>query len=88
LPPPAEVAIELSIQRGGVCVFEGSTSLAAMARSFEDLVSWLGRETSFPHGVVLLTGTGVVPGDEFTLAVGDEVRIDVAGIGRLANRVG
>jgi 2-dehydro-3-deoxy-D-arabinonate dehydratase len=88
LPPLAEVGITLTIRRGGACVFEGSTSLASMARSFEDLVSWLGREVSFPHGVVLLTGTGIVPGDDFSLAAGDEVVIEVAGIGRLVNRVG
>ena len=88
LPKPAEVTIKLTIVRGGSAVFEGSTDLAQMARSFEDLVSWLGRETTFPDGVVLLTGTGVVPPDHFTLAVGDEVVIDVTGIGRLQNKVG
>jgi 2-dehydro-3-deoxy-D-arabinonate dehydratase len=87
LPPLPEVAIRLTINRGST-VFEGSTTLAQMARSFEELVSWLGRETSFPDGVVLLTGTGIVPPDSFTLNVGDEVVIEVAGIGRLVNRVG
>jgi 2-dehydro-3-deoxy-D-arabinonate dehydratase len=87
LPPPAEVSIRLSIIRGSAKAFEGATSLSAMARSFEDLVSWLGRETSFPDGVVLLTGTGVVPPDDFTLAIGDEIVIEAAGIGRLASRV-
>jgi len=87
MPPLPEVAIRLTIERGGVTVFEGSTSIAKMARSFEDLISWLGRENSFPHGVVLLTGTGVVPPDEFTLAVGDLVHIDISGIGRLSNHV-
>ena len=88
LPPLPEVTIRMTIQRGGSTVFEGSTTLAQMARSFEELVSWLGRETSFPEGVVLLTGTGVVPPDHFTLNVGDEILIEVAGIGRLASRVG
>jgi 2-dehydro-3-deoxy-D-arabinonate dehydratase len=87
LPPPAEVSIQLKITRGGASVFEGATSLSAMARTFEDLVSWLGRETSFPDGVLLLTGTGVVPPDDFTLVAGDEVLIEVAGIGQLASRV-
>ena len=50
-----------------------------MHRSFADLVSWLGRETSFPDGVVLLTGTGVVPPDDFTLAPGDEIAIEIDG---------
>jgi len=87
LPPLAEVGIRLSITRDGAVAFEGSTTLAQMARSFEELVSWLGRETSFPDGAVLLTGTGIVPPDSFTLAAGDEVVIEVAGIGKLASRV-
>src|SRR3984893_4034963 len=87
LPPPERVTIRLTITRGGAAVFDGSTTLAAMHRSFADLVSWLGRETSFPDGVVLLTGTGVVPPDDFTLAVGDAIAIEVAGIGCLRNGV-
>jgi 2-dehydro-3-deoxy-D-arabinonate dehydratase len=87
LPPREQMTIRLTIRRGGAVTFEGSTSGAAMARSFEDLVSWLGRDNSFPDGVVLLTGTGVVPPDNFTLAHGDEVAIEVAGIGRLVNVV-
>jgi 2-dehydro-3-deoxy-D-arabinonate dehydratase len=50
-------------------------------------VSWLGRDNSFPQGVILLTGTGVVPPDDFALAAGDVVHIDVTGIGRLTNTV-
>ena len=88
LPPLDQVSIRLTIARAGSPVFEGSTNLSAMARNFPDLVSWLGRKTSFPAGVVLLTGTGVVPPDDFTLAQGDEIAIEVAGIGRLVNRVG
>ncbi len=87
LPPPEQVSIRLTITRGGGVAFAGATSLTAMARPLADLVSWLGRETSFPDGVVLLTGTGIVPPDDFTLAVGDEVAIEVSGIGRLVNRV-
>ena len=87
LPPPEQTYIRLSIVRGGRSVFQGSTSLAAMARGFEDLVSWLGRETSFPDGAVLLTGTGIVPPDEFALAAGDVVTIDISGIGQLTNPV-
>ena len=87
-PPPEQVTIRLTITRSGSVAFEGSTSLAMMARAPEELVSWLGRETSFPHGVVLLTGTGVVPPDAFTLAAGDEIAIEVSGVGRLENRVG
>jgi 2-dehydro-3-deoxy-D-arabinonate dehydratase len=58
-----------------------------MARSFGDLISWLGRDNQFPHGVILLTGTGIVPPDDFTLADGDVVTIEITGIGRLRNRV-
>jgi 2-dehydro-3-deoxy-D-arabinonate dehydratase len=87
MPPPEQVAVRLTIEQGGSVVFEGSTCLAAMKRSFEDLVAWLGRDNSFPSGAILLTGTGVVPPDAFTLAAGDTVHIDVTGIGRLSNVV-
>ncbi len=88
MPPPSHVSIRLTIQRGGKAAFEGTTSVAAMARSFDDLIGWLGRDSSFPDGVVLLTGTGIVPPDQFSLAEGDVVHIDVSGIGRLSNTVG
>jgi 2-dehydro-3-deoxy-D-arabinonate dehydratase len=87
LPPLDQVRIQLSIERGGNMVFEGITALSSMARTFEDLISWLGRECRFPHGVVLLTGTGIVPPDDFSLQVGDQVVIEVTGIGRLVNQV-
>src|SRR5262249_44867633 len=57
LPPLDQVGIRLEITRGGKRAFEGSTTLAAMARTFPDLVAWLGRDNSFPDGVILLTGT-------------------------------
>jgi 2-dehydro-3-deoxy-D-arabinonate dehydratase len=87
LPSPAETTIRLTITRGGGVAFQGETTLARMKRSLEELVAWLTMETSFPDGVVLLTGTGVVPPDDFTLAVGDEVAIEIAGVGRLINPV-
>lgn len=87
MPPLAGVQVKLEIVRGGRPAFEGSTNLGQMARTPENLVEWLGRETSFPHGAVLLTGTGIVPPDEFTLASGDEIRITIDGIGTLGNRV-
>lgn len=87
MPSPEQTVIRLIIDRGERTVFDGSTSIAAMARRFADLVDWLSRETSFPNGAVLLTGTGVVPPDDFTLLAGDMVHIDVAGIGRLSNPV-
>jgi 2-dehydro-3-deoxy-D-arabinonate dehydratase len=87
-PPPDQATIRLTIERQRKTVFDGSTSLSAMARSFANLISWLGRETSFPVGVILLTGTGIVPPDDFTLAEGDTVAIEITGIGKLVNPVG
>ena len=87
IPKPDDTAIRLQIERAGKTVFDGATKVSAMKRSFEELIEWLGKETSFPNGVILLTGTGVVPPDDFTLAVGDVVHIDIAGIGRLTNPV-
>jgi 2-dehydro-3-deoxy-D-arabinonate dehydratase len=87
MPTLKEVTIHLTIERRGSRVFEGATTLSAMARSFDDLIEWLGRDNSFPHGVILLTGTGIVPPDDFALATGDVVHIDVKGIGRLTNLV-
>jgi 2-dehydro-3-deoxy-D-arabinonate dehydratase len=87
LPPREQVAIRLRIDRGGATAFAGETSLARMARPLEELVDWLGRENEFPHGAILLTGTGVVPPDEFTLQAGDVVTIAIDGIGELTNPV-
>jgi 2-dehydro-3-deoxy-D-arabinonate dehydratase len=87
MPPLAEVEVRLVITRDGQTAFEGSTTLARMARTPESLVEWLFRDNEFPHGVVLLTGTGIVPPDEFTLRPGDDVSISVTGIGTLRNPV-
>ena len=87
MPPLAGVEIRLVIRRGGKVAFEGTTTLSQMARTPESLVEWLGRENEFPNGVVLLTGTGIVPPDEFSLAPGDEAAISIAGIGTLTNPV-
>ena len=87
LPPPEQVEIRLRIRRGGAIVFDGTTPLTRMARPLTDLADWLGRENHFPHGAILLTGTGVVPPDEFTLQAGDEVAIEITGIGTLTNPV-
>ncbi|QDV67702.1 Fumarylacetoacetate (FAA) hydrolase family protein [Rosistilla carotiformis] len=87
MPPREQMTIDLQIQRGDDVVFEQATDAAQMARSFEDLASWLGRDNSFPNGVFLMTGTGIVPGSDFTLAAGDVVRISIAGIGTLTNSI-
>jgi 2-dehydro-3-deoxy-D-arabinonate dehydratase len=79
--------ISLSIQRNGSEVFRGQTSVGQIKRSFSELIGYLFRSQDFPHGVVLLTGTGIVPGDDFTLAANDFVRIEISGIGVLENRV-
>ena len=85
---PTALTIRLTILRGGSIAFEGQTSTARLARKIGTLVDWLGRENVFPDGVVLLTGTGVVPPDDFTLTTGDVVEIAIDGIGTLANPVG
>ncbi len=87
MPPLPGVEIKLVIRRAGKPAFEGSTTLAQMARSVESLADWLFRENEFPHGALLLTGTGIVPPDEFTLAKGDDVSISITGIGTLSNPV-
>ena len=58
-----------------------------MKRTVEELVEWLFRENDFPHGVVLLTGTGIIPPDDFTLHAGDLIEIEIQGIGILRNSV-
>ena len=79
--------ITLQIYRGGKIVFEGQTTVNQIKRSFEELASYLYRSQTFPHGAVLLTGTGIVPGENFTLQPEDRVRIEVNGIGVLENTV-
>jgi 2-dehydro-3-deoxy-D-arabinonate dehydratase len=78
--------IEIVIERGSESIFKGSTSTANMNRKMDELVAYLFRELSFPRGVFLLTGTGIVPPDQFTLAYGDLVTIMVGGL-TLANEI-
>jgi 2-dehydro-3-deoxy-D-arabinonate dehydratase len=86
-PLPRETGIALRVLRAGEVACEGSTTLARMRRPFEELVAYLYRETSFPVGCLLLTGTGIVPPAEFALRAGDEIEIQVPPIGTLRNRV-
>jgi 2-dehydro-3-deoxy-D-arabinonate dehydratase len=86
LPDSTEIAIE--IHRDGAEVFSGSTTLKEMKRKPQELVEYLYRNNSFPQGCFLLTGTGVVPPDTFSLNAGDEIRITIPPIGTLANVVG
>jgi len=75
------------IRREDEIAFEGTTSVAQMARSFENLIGWLARDNSFPTGAFLLTGTGIVPDSSFTLMADDVVEITIDGIGTLANPI-
>jgi 2-dehydro-3-deoxy-D-arabinonate dehydratase len=84
----SNTAITLRIERRGQDAFLGTTTLAQLRRSPASLVEYLYREASFPHGAYLMTGTGIVPPADFTLQAGDSIQIDIAGVGRLVNRVG
>lgn len=86
-PLPTTTAIRLEIARDGSVAFAGSTTLAELKREPAQLIAYLFREQSFPRGVFLMTGTGVVPPDDFTLKSGDVIRITVDGIGTLENHV-
>ena len=85
LAPSTEIA--LRVARLGTDVFRGSARLSQMSRRPEELVGFLFRECSFPNGCYLLTGTGIVPEEDFTLAAGDEIEITIEPIGTLTNRV-
>jgi 2-dehydro-3-deoxy-D-arabinonate dehydratase len=79
--------IKLNIWRGGQQVFQGETTVGQIKRPFTELGDYLFRSQEFPQGVVLLTGTGIVPGDDFSLADHDKVIIEITGIGTLTNTV-
>jgi 2-dehydro-3-deoxy-D-arabinonate dehydratase len=87
MPPRSEIGIRLIIHRAGKAVFDGKTGIDQMARTFENLIGWLGRDNSFPTGAFLLTGTGIVPETGFTLEHGDIVEIKIDGVGTLLNPV-
>jgi 2-dehydro-3-deoxy-D-arabinonate dehydratase len=80
--------IKMEIFQGGKKIFSGATTLGERKRTAGELVSYLYRHCSFPHGCVLMTGTGIVPEDTFTLQHGNEIRISISGIGTLVNTVG
>lgn len=77
--------IALEIVRGGDTVFKGDTPLSRIRRSFHELVGYLFRHQTFANGVLLFTGTGIVPPDDFTLKPGDEIRMTIPEIGTLVN---
>ncbi len=86
LPPP-ETAIRLEIVRAGAAVFAGETRVSQIKRPLASLADWLYREDRFPSGAYLMTGTGIVPPDTFTLQERDEVRITIEPVGTLVNFV-
>jgi 2-dehydro-3-deoxy-D-arabinonate dehydratase len=87
-PIDSNTQISLEIIRKGSSVFSGQVSINTMKRKHQDLVAYLFRECNFPQGCFLMTGTGIIPPDEFTLQVGDETRITIEHIGTLVNVVG
>jgi len=87
-PIPADTTIKMNITRNGEKLFDDGTSINRMKRSLTELARWLYLEFNFVHGCFLMTGTCVVPSNDFTLQVNDEVNIDIEGIGRLTNLVG
>ena len=82
-----QTTIRLTIWREGAIVFAGDVHTARIHRTLDELIGFLGRSNTFPDGVVLLTGTGIVPPDDFTLRAGDVVEISIEGIGMLINPV-
>lgn len=86
LPGP-DATIAIAIVRGGTPVFTGQTTVGQIKRPLPSLAEWLFRDNSFPDGCYLMTGTGIVPPDGFTLAAGDEIRITVEPVGTLVNTV-
>jgi 2-dehydro-3-deoxy-D-arabinonate dehydratase len=87
-PISPETNIRITIKRSSKNVFDATIQLNRMKRQLPELASWLFREMDFNHGCYLMTGTGLVPGNEFTLQSGDEVSITIDGIGTLTNTVG
>jgi 2-dehydro-3-deoxy-D-arabinonate dehydratase len=79
--------IHMIIRRSGQQVFEGTVALSQMKRTPEELVGFVFRECSFPNGCLIMTGTGIVPGTDFTLQSNDEIEITIDNIGTLINTV-
>ncbi len=84
---PADRSIALEISREGSVVFQAATSTSAIRRSIPELIDYLGRDQRFESGCILLTGTGIIPPSDFTLAEGDVVAIRIDGLGLLENGI-
>lgn len=86
-PLPSSTAIALAILRNNENVFSGTITIDQMKRTVEELASFVYRACSFPYGCLIMTGTGIVPGSDFTLQHGDRIKISIEGIGELVNEV-
>lgn len=86
-PLDSSTTIHLEIKRENKNIFSGNIGIGQMKRTPEELVSFVYRECSFPHGCLIMTGTGIVPGSDFTLHSGDEIEITIDHIGTLMNVV-
>jgi 2-dehydro-3-deoxy-D-arabinonate dehydratase len=86
-PLSSQTELQLEIMRNNLSVFKDQIAISQMKRSPEELVSFVYRECSFPHGCLIMTGTGIVPGNDFTLASGDVIKISIDAIGTLINTV-
>ena len=84
---PYALQVRCSILRGGKTVFSETVNTAQLHRKLEELVSWLVKDNSILPGTVLSTGTGIIVPNEFALRDGDQVDIEIQGIGRLSNPV-
>lgn len=87
MPDPYSLAIEMTISRDGQVVWGGEASTAGLRRGIGEIAEFLFREDEFPGGVVLSTGTSLVPDLPFTLIASDEIRISIPEVGELVNRV-
>ena len=86
-PLDSGTTIQLTINRNNEIVFADSIAISQMKRTPQELVSFVYRECSFPYGCLIMTGTGIVPGHDFTLKSGDEIKISIDNIGTLINTV-
>jgi len=83
----SDLNISCVVRRGLEVIFQGEVSTSRLKRSFRELISFLGRDNRFPNGVFLMTGTGIIPPEGFTLLEGDLVEISIEGLGTLRNPV-
>ena len=86
-PLDPETIIQVQIKRNNNLVFAGTIAISQMKRTLPELVSFIYKECSFPFGCLIMTGTGIVPGNDFTLQSADEISISIDGIGTLVNIV-